>query len=193
MEDNQTICYKIDVCTKEIEKMIKTKEVNLSLLSQNLHQIRLDAQRMEFGLRRRKALMKKHEIEDEYQKFKTTKETPKGINEGPQEGEALEESTKYFQVLVKSDKRILYHNKEIRSGVLSIVEEIEDIDPNGQMYGTTQRFVFGEPLEMVFAFDQLRQAIEAESAEVMASLFKIMGKRGYSREEIINKLKKRRG
>ena len=62
-----------------------------------------------------------------------------------------------FEVVIKQDGKVLYHNKAY-AGVLNMVQSFNH-DGKGNMDGDSQVFAFGNPLQIVFAFDQLRQKL----------------------------------
>jgi hypothetical protein len=170
MKDEQTICYKVSEAIKEVEKAIATQAFDVGKMAKLLHAIRQDAQHMENGLKLRKSLMVEAGIEEKYQAEKKKAKTPGGINEIYNKEEYTKER-KTFDFIVKESEtgKVVYQNTSF-AGVLSTVEEIKDIDRNGEIDGQTQVFHFGHPLAFWFAFDQLRQSIEARKVEVLSAL-----------------------
>ena len=167
MKDEQTICYKISRCIEDIEDSVKTGHLSVGVLANRLHNIRTDAQNMENGLRDRKKIMIENELEEKYQSNKNNGLT--GINKiKTVEVENTKEKTE-FNIVVKKNNKIIYKN-DVLSGVFSFVEKISDIDENGEIIGQTQKLVFGHPLAFWFAYDQLRQSIEAKSVEIMLAM-----------------------
>ena len=170
MQQEKTICHKINESIKALELTIKTSSLNVSKMAKLLHSIRTDAQAMENGLKARKKLMVENNLEKKYQKQKKKAIIPEGVNKIENMELNTQEKTE-FEFIVKriKDNKIIYRNKS-HAGVISTVEKIESIDRFGELDGRTQRFVFGQPLAYWFAFDQLRQSIEDKKVEIIASL-----------------------
>lgn len=169
MKDEQTICYKVTRSIETLEKAVKTHKLDVSTLAHNLHKIREQAQLMEDGLKRRKKIMIREGFEEEYQSLKTKSKITEGINQIKNEDEErVSEKTK-FEFTIKKEGEVIYQNTSY-AGVVCIVEKVEDIDENGQIDGQTQKFMFGNPLTIWFAFDQLKIAVEAKSLEIMQAI-----------------------
>ena len=62
-----------------------------------------------------------------------------------------------FEVVIKENGKIIYHNKGY-SGVVNIVQSKVTIK-DGDMEGDSQVLAFGNPLTIIFAFDQLKQKL----------------------------------
>lgn len=167
LKHNQTICYKVDRCIEKIESTIKTGEFDAPGLAKLLHEIRRDGQKMEDGLRKRKKIMESVGVESVYQTAKGNVK-PKGINKIPNEAYAVNDNPQY-EITIKNGDEILYQNL-VESGVMCAVEEMEGMDEQGNVNGQTQTFVFGKTVGWWFAFDQLRQSIEARGIEIMSAL-----------------------
>lgn len=168
MPKDFTICGKVDKILKALELTMQTGELDVPGISLELNRIRRDAQRMENGLKRRKKFLLEKKLEVEYQKLKGKELTPEGINTIPDSEEHNTKNVK-FELTITNGDEVLYKNK-IGAGVLCGVEEIEGMDKYGHIDGRTQTFVFGRPLAYFFAFDQLRQAMEAKNMAVLADL-----------------------
>lgn len=164
-----TICYKINRCMDDMEKAMKTGNLDGLALVKRLHHIRQQAQKMENGLKLRKKIMVREGLEDEYQSTKKKENTPTGINKIAMEEEEKTNDKLTFEVTIKREGEIVYQNTA-HAGVACFVEQVEDIDEQGQITGNTQKFTFGNPMMMWFAFDQLKQAIEARGMEIMLSI-----------------------
>lgn len=57
-----------------------------------------------------------------------------------------------FEVKIKKDGKVIYHNKA-HAGILNMVQSFKT--DGREMEGDSQVFTFGSPLQIVFAFDQL--------------------------------------
>jgi len=171
MKQENTICYKVSESIKVIETTVKTGNFNAGKLAKLLHQIRKDAQKMEDGLKARKNVMIKNNLEKEYQKNKKGVEFD-GINEISKIEEISKEKEE-FEVTIKRIKtnKIVYKNKS-HAGVICNVEKLKEMDKFGEIDGTTQVFTFGHTLAFWFAFDQLRQAVEGRKTEIMSAIQK---------------------
>jgi SpoU rRNA methylase family enzyme len=169
MKSEDTICYSITRSIEDMETAMKTGNLDGLALVKRLHHIRNQAQKMETGLKRRKDIMVRENLEDEYQKLKAEKSIPTGINKIANEKEEKIAEKLNFEITIKRDNDIVYQNKA-HAGVVCIVEEVDDIDEQGQITGNTQKFTFGQPMMIWFAFDQLKQAIEAKSMEILLSI-----------------------
>lgn len=166
MTNEKTICYKVSRCVEEVEESIKTSSFNAGYVAHLLHEIRRDAQRMEDGLKARKEMMVKAGIEDEYQKTKGEKPDPKNkLFDGFKK--TKEKLTYHFTV---TEKGQVVYDQDVHAGVICAVEKVSTLDKDGAMTGLTQKFTFGHPLAVWYAFDQLRQAIEARKVEIAVTL-----------------------
>lgn len=76
-----------------------------------------------------------------------------------------------YEFTMKENGKILYQ-QDVHGGVLSIVEEIEDIDDNGALTGVAQSFFFGHPLVLWFGYDQLTKSMEGKRMEIMGEFRK---------------------
>lgn len=170
MQDQKTICYKVSEAVKELENAVATNSLNVGRLAKLLHAIRQDAQTMENGLKLRKTMMTKAGIEEKYQEAKGKANTPGGINKIYNREEYTKEKAQ-FEFTVKDQKtgEIVYQNAS-HGGVLATVERIEDIDKDGHIDGQAQVFQFGHTLAYWFAYDQLRQAIEARKVQIISAI-----------------------
>lgn len=169
MKNENTICFKVSRSIELLERAIKTKDLDVVEMSRFLHAIRSDAQRMENGLKWRKEIMVREKLEDEYQDRKKKENTLTGTNKIANEGEEVVKDNPEFEFTVKKNGELLYENRS-HAGVVCTVEKIEGMDEFGQMVGTTQKLIFGNPAMIWFAFDQLKIAIEARGTEILADL-----------------------
>lgn len=166
MIEEKTICHKVSRCVDEVEKAIKTSSFNAGYVGHLLHEIRQDAQRMEDGLKARKAMMVSAGIEDEYQRNKGEKPDPKNkLITGFKETKG--KLTYHFTV---TERGKVVYDQDVHAGVICAVEKMSTLDKDGSMTGQTQKFTFGHPLAIWLAFDQLRQAIEARKIEIATAL-----------------------
>lgn len=181
MKWDQTICFKINRCIDNITNAVKGKGLDIQALSIDLHEIRTSAQHMESGLKLRKKLMIEAGIEEKYQALFASENTPtkNGINTIANASEVRPASKIRYEFTVKEDGKVVYQSPA-HAGVIDIVEEIEDIDDQGIINGKTQRFIFGHPLAIWYAFDQLQQAIEARRLEILIALKKAVGGKMFS-------------
>jgi hypothetical protein len=170
MRDQDTICYKVSEAIRELENTVATNSLNVGRLAKLLHGIRQDAQTMENGLKLRKSMMSEAGIEDKYQEAKGKARTPGGINKIHNKKEYTKGKTQ-FEFIIKDQKtgETVYQNAS-HGGVISTVERIEDIDKDGHIDGQAQVFQFGHTLVYWFAYDQLRQAIEARKVQIISAI-----------------------
>jgi hypothetical protein len=168
MKQKETICALISDSINELDKSIKTNSLDVGKLSAWLHDIRQLAYKMEDGLKTRKEIMIKNNLEEEYRKLKGKKNTRPGFNKVPDKPQEIKGKIE-FEIIVKEQGKLVYQNKSF-GVVVSVVEEIKDIDKNGFMDGRYQTFFAGHPLTIWYAFDQLSQAMEAKSTETMVAL-----------------------
>lgn len=168
MNTRDTICYTISDTLDMVNKGIKTREIDLPLLAKMLHDIRMKAQKMENGLRERKNVMIAKGLEHSYQKAKKKKQQIEGVNEIYNVVDSSKEKL-HYEFIVKKDGKVVYENKS-HGGILSIVEDISDITPEGEVIGQTQKFWYGHDISVWFAYDQLRQAMEAYMPKVLQKL-----------------------
>lgn len=168
MIHEETICFKVDEAVRVVEHALKTRSFDAPKMGQLLHAIRQDAQRMENGLKARKLAMEKAGIEEAYQKTPMLAPDKKNKIAGRDE---TSKKRKWFEFIVKEKGKVIYENKA-HAGLLCIVEKITDIDEDGIMTGTSQKFFFGHDLAVWFAFDQLRQGLEARRLGILTALRK---------------------
>lgn len=69
----------------------------------------------------------------------------------------ITKSKPLFEVIIKEDNKVIYHNKGY-SGVVNIVQSRVTIKGD-EMEGDSQVLAFGKPELILFAFDQLRQKL----------------------------------
>jgi hypothetical protein len=188
MKYEETICYNVDKCIEEMDNARKTGNLNGLDIVKRLHHIRSQAQKMENGLRRRKVIMEREHLEDEYQTLKGNEAKPTGINKiYNQSGEQVSEKTN-IEVTIKRDGDTIYQNMA-HAGVICVVEKIEDIDKRGQITGITQTYTFGNPMFIWFSFDRLKTDIEAKSMEILLSIQSAVKSKLFDSPEVIEKLK----
>lgn len=161
----ETICYKITQCFQLIEEAVKTGTFDMRL-SKLLHQIRQDANRMEAGLKGRKAAMIEAGIEEKYQGKPVAK--PTGINLISELGDQIVKNPEKFEVTIKQGDKVLYHNTT-RSVVLYAAEQITELNERGELFGNGQSLYVGHPVTLLFAFDQIIQAFESQRANLLAA------------------------
>ena len=172
MRDEDTICHKVTECVDDLNKLISTGSMDIKAIAERLHQIRMDASRMEKALKLRKAMMTVAGIEDEYQRRKSKESSPTGINKLHGRQEYIYQQPE-FEFIVKEKGEIVYQHHS-RAGVISTVEKMTDIDENGIIDGVTQKFTWGHALSEWYAFDQLKQSIEAKNTTLLAQLVSLM-------------------
>jgi len=176
MENKDTICYLITLSIEDVERAIKTGGLDAIGLAKRLHSVREKAQRMENGLKLRKEIMIKAGLEEIYKKKKELKTKPEGINKIMNEPEQQVVEKIDFEVFIKKDGELIYQSKA-HAGTICIVEKIDDLDKFGNVDGRTQRFTFGPILAIWFAFDQLKQTMEAKGVEIMAAIKQAMSEK----------------
>lgn len=171
MKQEDTICWKVTKSIEQIDRMIKTGEVDAGFLAKNLHKIRQDAQTMENALKLRKQVMIEAGIEDDYKQKKKIKNTPPGINTIAHQQEYYVEGAQEFDVTViqVKENKVLYKNR-VKAGIICFVENVSDVTTEGAIEGQSQKLIFGHALAIWFAFDQLRQEMEALGVETMQAL-----------------------
>jgi len=187
MKDEQTICHKVTHSIEKLEIAIKTSNLDVLFLVHTLHEIRSQAQKMEDGLKHRKKIMEREGLEAEYQALKKKLSVPEGVNKIYKEEEERTKDKVEFEFIIKREGRLIYKQKAY-AGVLCVAEKIEDIDEDGQITGTTQKFTFGNPMMTWFAFDQLRISIEARSLEIMESIKEAVKAKKFVSPEVRNKI-----
>lgn len=185
MKFDDTICYKVDAIFKMLEN--DSEKIELIRLTELLHAIRSDANRMEIGLKKRKELMLKHNLEAEYKALKAESQKHEGINLIAEEEEHKYKGRRTFEVILKEGDKILYRNKA-HALIFCSVEKMTDIDAYGVIDGTTQKFTAGNPVAVWYAFDQLRQGIEARHAEITAAMKQMVMSNAHTDPEIRAKL-----
>jgi hypothetical protein len=186
MKDQQTICYTITHSIEALEKALKTHNLDVIALVHNLHRIREKAQRMEEGLKQRKKIMVREGLEEEYQLLKAKNKIPEGINKIRNDGEERIGKTE-FEVIVKKEGEIIYQNTA-HAGVVCVAEKVENINEEGQIDGTTQKLMFGNPMMIWFAFDQLKLAVEARGLEIMESIKQAVEAKKFVNPEVRKKI-----
>jgi len=187
MKNEETICYKISRSIEDLGKAMKTGNLDALALVKRLHEMREQAQRMEEGLKLRKNMMIEAGLEEQYQSKKKKETTPQGVNKIAMEKEEFTEEKINIEVIIKRDGEIIYQNKA-HAGVLCLVERVKDIDRYGQINGQTQKFTFGQPMMYWFAFDQLKQGIEARALEIMQSIRNAIAKNQFADPEVKRKI-----
>lgn len=180
-----TICYKVSRIIEDLEKSMETRTLDAGKMAKLLHEIRMDASRMERGLKLRKDIMEKANLEEKYQKEKGKKHIT-GINKIATE-EEKKMGRETFEVTIIQGGEIVYQNKA-HAGAISLVEKIEDIDNTGAIIGQTQKLIFGHPLAYWFAFDQLRQGVEGRNVEIMQAMKAMIGQHGGIDKQTKNKV-----
>lgn len=171
MINEDTICWKLSRAIELIEKAVKTGTLEVQKMGDYLHEARESAQSMENALVNRKELMIKHGIEDEYQSLKAKKNTPSGINKvrGTNDRIPIDEFGGYEFTVKDIKKDEVVYNAKIHAGVISAVEEINDIDADGAITGKAQTFMFGHDIAIWYGFDQLRMAFEAQRVRILTA------------------------
>ena len=74
-----------------------------------------------------------------------------------------------FEIVVKQDGKVVYHNKAF-AGVVNFVQSVDSFK-NGIMEGDSQAFGFGHPLTQLFAFDQLKQKVLPKLMKILQDLY----------------------
>lgn len=175
-----TICYKISRSIDELSEALATGDLNIILHTRRLHEIRDSAQKMENALKLRRSVLKEHGLEEVHQALKGERAVPPGLNKiaNKEEQQTTDDTT--FEFTIKQKEEIIYQNT-VKAGVLWVVEEITDIDADGMIDGRAQNFIFGNKIGIWYAFDQLRQAMEAKKFEIMAAF-----KSAIERKDFVN-------
>ncbi len=169
---DETVCYYVNRMTEQLEQAMKTGDLDVMAMQEGLESIRKGAQNMENGLTLRKKILEDHGLEEEYQKLKAETQKMPGINKIGQRNERktrAEWQKKTYQLTVKQDGKIIY-DVESYAGVICTVEEISDMDEQGTMTGTTQKFLFGHDLAIWYGFDQLQQSMQTRKVQMMTAM-----------------------
>lgn len=167
----ETICFKINRALEEVELAINTRSFSPQKVARLLHEMRVDAQDMEDGLRLRKKIMTDAGLEQDYQTAKGKQLDPLsngGVNKVVDKDQSERRGKQTMEFIVKEDGDIVYQ-QIAHAGVINIVEEIEDIDEQGIINGRTQSMFFGHPMAFWFSMDQLNQALEGKRLEVQTA------------------------
>lgn len=167
MDPKDTICFKISESIDRLNHAL-TGELDIVAMAKLLHEIREDATKMEVGLKIRKQIMQKHGLEKEYQILKGEKNAKNGVNKLPEQYQKREEKLD-FEIIIKEKNEIVYQNK-VHSAVLCMIEKIKSIDEYGEVSGKSQVLTLGHDLAVWFAFDQLKQAVEAKSIQIQSAI-----------------------
>lgn len=170
MQYEDTICFKVNECTKEMQRAIKTGTFDPLKVTQLLVKIRSDAIQMENALKANKVLRSKYKIDDEYRDMMKEERHPtKGIHNLPNESTTAEKTPK-FDITLKDDTGEIVYQNRIHAFIMCAVEEIEDIDEAGIIDGKTQCLTVGHDIAIWYAYDQLKQKISAKMAEIMVAM-----------------------
>lgn len=186
MKHTDTICYKID----EFIERLKVEDVSGEDTALFLTKIKEDSQHMENAIRLRKRHMVDEGIEQSYQNRKANMKDGKdipGVNTVVGNPKMVKGYTK-VEITVKEQGKIVYQ-KESKAGVICTVERVEEMKVNDPYtYGQTQTFEWGPPVAIVFAFDQLSQAIEKYKLVILNALkeLKMTGKN--KPEDLVKKM-----
>ena len=173
MQSDKTICHKINECLSEVQALVNNGSMDVTVMAKYLHEIRLDAQKMENALKRRKKFMATVPgLEEKYQKEKKGAEALPGLNKIATVDKSIQPETK-FEFIIKQEGKEIYH-VDSHAGVICTVEKIEDMDKDGVILGTTQKMFFGHILSQWYAFDQLSQAMEAKQIQIIAAMHDVI-------------------
>lgn len=162
MKDQDTICYKINESMGQLQNAVATGKLDVGLLAERLDEIRKAAQKMEDGLKRRKKAMQEHGIEEPAEPKPTGINTIANIKEH-------RKGQQTYQVTVKQNGELVYENT-VHAGVISLVEQIDDLDEEGTVTGITQKYIFGHPLAIFYAYDQLENEMQSHEIAIMSAL-----------------------
>jgi hypothetical protein len=66
-----------------------------------------------------------------------------------------------FEVTIKQNGEIVYQHSDY-AGAVSVVEKVKTITSEFEVEGVTQKFMFGHPIIIFFAFDQLKKSFESK-------------------------------
>lgn len=171
VREEDTICFKVNRCIDDLARLLRTNEIDPAEFGNRLHLIRKDAQKMENAIKLRKQVMSSVAgLEDEYQIKKGGRNKLKKTNKIAN-ADMTSDKPRTYEFTMKENGKILYQ-QDVHGGVLSIVEEIEDIDDNGALTGVAQSFFFGHPLVLWFGYDQLTKSMEGKRMEIMGEFRK---------------------
>lgn len=174
-----TICNKVSRCIESVNMLLKDGTFDMEM-GKILHSIREDAQAMENGLKRRKAIMVEAGLENKYQKAKKQLDTPPGINKIVNATEQyVDHKNVKYEFIVKDHGEVIYQN-EAFAGVACFVEEISDFDEQMALDGQTQRMMFGHNVSIWFAFDQLEKGMEGKKIQISAAIKKALMEKTFS-------------
>ncbi len=180
MLQEEAICHKINQCLDIVDNAIKTKQLDIGEITTLLHLIRKDAQNMENGLRWRKEVMTRVNIETAYQDTRKEKESLPGVNRIAGTSEVKIEkdidSIPEYEVTITKDGEMVYKNP-IHAGVIAMVERFDDIDRYGVITAQSQQLFFGHPLLVVYASDQIQIGMEDKKPEITSVFKQVMEKK----------------
>ena len=71
-----------------------------------------------------------------------------------------------YEVIIKKDNEVIYQNKAY-AGAVSLVEKVTEINKDFEVPGRTQKLMFGHPVIIFFAFDQLRSAFQKKLGQMV--------------------------
>ncbi len=71
-----------------------------------------------------------------------------------------------YEVTIKKDNEIIYQHKAY-AGAVSLVEKITEINKDFEVSGRSQKLMFGHPVIIFFAFDQLRNDFQKKLAQMV--------------------------
>lgn len=193
MKFENTICHKIDTCFEDLEAiMTNKKDINLQAFVLRLHAIRDDATKMDLALEARKRIMTAASLEDDYQKNKYDPvekfKNSDGIDKIGSVDKITYDNFTYEFTIKDLDKNEILFQQPAHAAVVSIVTSMEGVDKDGVIHGEAYKFSIGHPMAVWFAFDQLRQTIEAKVTNTRMLLTALFHK-GFDSPEVAKKLK----
>ena len=188
---DETVCYYINRMTDMLEHALKTGDLDVLVMQESLEAVRRSAQNMENGLTLRKKIMEENRLEESYKKLKKEFNTPPGVNKVAQRNERATKATwqkRDYQVIVKENGVVVY-DVHSYAGVICNVEQITDMDEQGTITGTTQKFLWGHDLAIWYGFDQLQQSMQTRKVQIMTALTAALQGKKLFTPKLLNMLK----
>jgi hypothetical protein len=183
-----TICYKINKFIDAYEAEIRAgrigSEANETV--KMFHQMRMQAQKMEDGLRLRKEIMVANGLEDNYQKTKGNHKRPEPKLDNISDiDEPRPVNEMRFEVVISDNGKEVFRGSAF-GGALCMAQHIEDVDEAGIINGESQVFTWGHAMTWLFALDQLNTRMEDKKLEVIAAM------RGYLKNGMLTNPKEKK-
>jgi len=93
---------------------------------------------------------------------------PDAINKIQWADEVCEDNPE-FEIIIKQDGKIVYHNKAF-AGVVNLVQSVKFDSDKVTVEGDNQAFGFGHPYVQIFALDQLQKKLVPNLIKIISNL-----------------------